>query len=443
MVNETISAICTPPGDGGIAVIRISGDDSIKIGNRIFSGDVSSYASHTAHFGQIISSNGELIDEVVLLVMHKGRSYTGEETIEIMCHGGRMITQKIFARTLEEGAKTAGPGEFTQRAFLNGKLDLTQAEAICQLISAKNERALQEATKQLKGELSIYIKDFQQQLTDIAAIIEAQLDYPEEGLEFTSTEEVVEMLETTRNKMQKLANTFRDGKIISNNISLCLIGAPNVGKSSVMNALLGKERSIVTNIAGTTRDVVSEDLQIGEFSFSIFDTAGIRETNELIEKEGVKRSRETANEANLILIILDITRPITNDEKILIKEYPSAIIVFNKSDLTKIEHEIDGIKISTKNRDGIEELKKSILDKIYFNHSPNDSILITKERHFSALKNAIHYVNTAITAFEKKEFPELIVIEIKESLKELSQIIGTDITEDILGAIFSKFCVGK
>lgn len=443
MKKETIAAICTPLGEGGISVIRISGPEALDIANKIFTGNVHSYLSHTAHLGKILSKSGLVIDEALLLVMHEGRSYTGEATVEIMGHGGLLVTQKVLARVLEAGAVAAGPGEFTFRAFQNGKIDLTQAEAIQELIGAKNERALIAAEKQLSGALSIKIKDLQKSLTDIAAIIEAWVDYPEEGLEFATEEEILEMMERIRNKIDNLAKTFHDGKRIAQGINLCLLGSPNVGKSSLMNALLGYNRAIVTPIAGTTRDLLSEDLRIQGFHFSLIDTAGLRATEEIVEIEGIRRSKKAAEEADILLILLDATRVPSDEELELLQTYPEALIVWNKIDLP---HTLPfpGVLISAKNHDGIDALKEAIVEKVWKGSLPDqEEILITKERHFLALQNASSFIETIICALRSKTSPEFIVSDIRGALKELSLIIGTNITEDILGAIFSKFCVGK
>jgi len=442
-MNETIAAICTPPGEGGISVIRISGSDAYEIANKIFTGDVFSYRSHTAHLGKILSNTDHVLDEVLLLAMEEGKSYTGEATIEIMGHGGMLLTQKVLARILESGARPAGPGEFTLRAYRNGNIDLAQAEAIQALIGAKNERALNAAEKQLSGKLSVKIRDLQKCLTDIAAIIEAWVDYPEEGLEFASLSEIIEMVQNIHTKIDKLILTFHDGKRITQGISLCLLGSPNVGKSSLMNALLNSDRAIVTPIPGTTRDLLSEELRIGGYHFTLTDTAGIRSTEELVEIEGIRRSKKAAQDSDIILIVLDATKPLSDEEQSLIDQHKDAIIVWNKIDLPHTSPS-SGIKISAKNFSGIDTLKTALQERIKNGIiSDKDEIIITQERHFLALKNASRFIKTIITSLQTDISPEFIVSDIRGALKELSQIIGTNITEDILGAIFSKFCVGK
>jgi tRNA modification GTPase len=444
MRQETIAAIATAPGEGAISIIRVSGKDAFEIVNKIFTGNIFSYASHTAHFGRILATDGSIIDEVLLLVMHEGRSFTGEASIEINCHGGSFITRKVLARVLEAGAKAAMPGEFSYRAYKNKKIDLAQAEAIQELIHAKNELALKSASDQLQGRLSILVKDLQKCITDITAIIEAWVDYPEEGLEFATESEIVEMLETTKEKMRRLKETFYDGASFNKGLTLCLLGAPNVGKSSLMNALLDEDRAIVTSIAGTTRDLLSEELLIEGMPFRLLDTAGIRETEEVIEKEGILRSKKAAEKADLVLILLDLSREITKEELELIDAYPDAILVWNKKDLPHKKPSINGIFISAKEKIDVDHLKKMIKEKVWNKtHIDKDQVIITKERHFKALNDAIESLDKVLEGFETGISPEFLAFDLRQSLKALSEIIGTNVCEDILGAIFAKFCVGK
>ncbi len=443
-MHETIAAICTPPGMGAISVIRLSGKEALTYADQIFSGNVPSYASHTAHLGKILGLNGEVIDEVLLLVMHEGRSFTGENTVELMCHGGVHVTQKVLARVLEIGARPANPGEFSERAYRNGRIDLAQAEAIQELIAAKSDQALQAAEKQLAGRLSIQVKDLQKKLTDITAILEAWVDYPEEGLEFATKEEILDILESTKGEMTRLLETFYDGKRLIQGTSLCLLGSPNVGKSSLLNALLDEERAIVTEIPGTTRDLLHEELRIKGYTFRITDTAGIRKTTEVIEEEGIKRSQKAAEKADLLLLILDASREPSFEEKTWIESYPKALIVYNKSDLPHSPHTHPGLYISAREKRGLEALKEAIVKKAYpSSETHNDQIIVTQERHFLALKTAVTSVETVIQGLNSEISPEFLVFDLRAALKQLSLILGTNITEDILGAIFEKFCVGK
>lgn len=444
--NDVIASTATPPGEGAIAVIRISGSKAFEIVEKIFSGPVSSFQTHTAHYGKILSKDGATIDHVLLLVMKGPRSYTGEDTVEISCHGGSIIPRQILERLYEEGVRPAEPGEFSLRAFLNGKIDLAQAEAVQQLIAAKSERAMEHASRQLEGVLSKAISQFQSELTEIAAILNAWVDFPEEGLEFASMEEMIEQLEKTIEKMAKLAATFHDGKALHEGISLCLLGAPNVGKSSLMNALLGQDRAIVTEIAGTTRDLLEEDLRLGGLHFRLIDTAGIRKTEEVVEKEGIRRSHKAMEEADVVLLLLDASRPLVDSDHELIKMAPKVktLIVWNKIDAGRFDPAISPIGISAKERIGLEILQEAI-EKLIWKQGPpsKEEIVITRLRHFQALSNAIASCRACILGLKSGISAEFAASDMRFCLHELSAILGTNVTEDILSAIFSKFCLGK
>ena len=445
--GETIAAIATPPGEGGVAIVRISGNDAIAVAEKIFSGPVRSYKTHTAHFGNVIDTEGNVVDEALALVMLAPKSYTGEDTIEIHCHGGSLITRRVLETILKAGARAAQPGEFTFKAFINGKLDLAQAEAVQQLIGAKNELALQMAETQLQGKLSLHICSFQKKLVDIAAILEAWVDFPEEDLEFASMEEVIEELNQVLQSMQRLAETFHDGKIASHGISLCLAGPPNVGKSSLMNALLGKERAIVTNIPGTTRDLIEEEMKLGSLHFRLIDTAGIRETDEIVEREGIRRSKEAMQKADLILLVLDAARGICAESKELLDAAPKhkTLLIWNKVDLAEPPFSsTEFVPVSAKEGTGLDELRQQI-DKLLWRKGPpsKEEVFITSTRHHQALSNAIAALKTLIEGLKTKISPEFLASDMRKTLSELGTIIGANITEDILSAIFSKFCIGK
>jgi len=444
METHTIAAIATPPGDGGVAIIRLSGQEAFAIA--IACSTLKTLKSHTVHYSKILTEQGESLDEVLIIPMKGPRSFTGEDVVEIHCHGGRLITQAVLARVLEAGATPAGPGEFTMRAFLNGKCDLTQAEAIQSLICAKNQKAVKAATRQLEGALTQKVTTCQKELTELTAIIEAWVDYPEEGLEFMSESDFIDNLERIHSSLIELMNTYRDGKIISEGLELCLIGAPNAGKSSLMNALLGKDRAIVTEIAGTTRDVIEDELMIDNLHFVITDTAGIRKTDEIIEREGIRRTEKKAQEADLTLLLIDASKPFT-DTVILEKVHPeTTLIVFNKIDLphTLPKLPFKSVSISAKSGEGISTLKQAICGlALKSSTGSSRDIIVTEERHFVALKKADHALVAAKEGLQNGLSPELISLELKEALRALGQIIGTDVAEDILSAIFAKFCVGK
>lgn len=446
-MEETIAAVITAPGVGAVAGIRISGSRAIEIGKTIFSGPVDTYASHSAHYGKILSQEGETLDMVLLLVMRAPRSYTGEETLEIFCHGGSLVKERILKRIFEVGARPARPGEFSQRAFMNGKMDLAQAEAVQDLIGAKNELALKAAKQQLEGALSDRIGSFQKKITELAAIVEASVDFPEEGLEFATLDEIIEKLDANIREMAQLQNTFHEGKFLHEGLSLCLLGSPNVGKSSLMNALLGKERAIVTNIAGTTRDLLEEDLRFADLHFRLIDTAGIRKTDEVIEQEGIKRSQIAMERADLILLILDASRSLSEEDERLIQEVipEKTLFVWNKVDLAEPPLQLENqIKISAKNRIGLEELRSAIQQKIWKQGMPlKDEVVLTQLRHYEAMGRAVAHASSASQALKGGVSPEFITADLRAALHEIGTIMGANVTEDILSAIFSKFCLGK
>jgi tRNA modification GTPase len=445
----TIAALATPPGEGAIAVIRISGPDALDVAARIFSGPVRTYLSHTAHYGRILSADGSILDSALLLVMRAPRSYTGEDTVEISCHGGSLVVRRVLARIYEAGARPAQPGEFSLQAFLNGKIDLAQAEAVQQLIAARSDLALTAAQRQLSGALSERISSFQKELTKIAAILEAWVDFPEEGLEFAPFETVIAELSAIRDRMARLRDTFHDGKKICEGISLCLAGSPNVGKSSLMNALLGKDRAIVTDIAGTTRDLLEEEIRFAGLHFRLTDTAGIRDTSETIEREGIRRSRAALDEADLVLLVLDASRPLNETDRELLHSSPPAktLLVWNKIDIAPPPENLSWeseVRVSAQKKIGLDELKQAIHDRLWHHGPPNkEEIAITTHRHQRALHNAVSALDAVIDGLSQRVSAEFAAADMRAALHELGSILGTNVTEDILTAIFSQFCLGK
>ena len=445
---QTIAAIATPPGMGGISIIRISGEKAIEVADRVFSGPVASFESHTVHFGKIIDGE-DIVDEVLLIVMKTPRSFTGEDTVEIHCHGGSLVTRRVLELILHAGARLAGPGEFSYQAFMNGKLDLAQAEAIQAVIGAKNKLALKSASQQLEGFLSAKIQALQKELIDIAAILEAWVDFPEEGLEFASKEEVVASLESTLSKIQKLEASFHEGKKIHDGLKLVLIGAPNAGKSSLMNALLGTSRAIVTDIPGTTRDLLDAEMCIGGLHFQLTDTAGIRNTEEIVEKEGIKRSKAALEEADLVLLLVDVSKPLSEEEETLIRSAPKekTLLIWNKIDLTHTLSDPENlpyVSLSAKTGWGIDTLKATIEEMIWKGDIPEkNEIILTNVRHKESIAEAVVNLSALITGLQTDISPEFLSADMRSCLKNLGSIIGMDISEEILSSIFSKFCVGK
>lgn len=448
--GETIAAIATPPGEGGVAIIRISGNNALNVAEKMFSRPVKELKSHTAYYGHILNSKREHIDTVLLLPMLHGRSYTGEDTVEIHCHGGSLITRRVLETAITAGARAALPGEFTFKAFINGKIDLAQAEAVQELIAARNAHALEAANRHLEGALSRRIQAFQYALTDTAAILEAWVDFPEEGLEFATQSELIASIQTVLTEMEQLNATFHDGRIVHEGLALCLIGAPNVGKSSLMNALLEKERAIVSHIPGTTRDVIEEDLRLNGINCRLVDTAGIREATEALEQEGIRRTHLAMEKADLILFLLDSSRSITPEEQRLLYSLPSErmIVIWNKVDLPhaelpdlRIPHVVT---LSAKEKIGIEQLKETIDQVVWSKGKPGrEEIILTNVRQQIALQEAMTAAQALITGLKQGLSPELLTLEMRCCLLALGKIIGSNITEDILSAIFSKFCIGK
>ncbi len=448
--GETIAAIATPPGEGGVAIIRISGDDAIIVGQKIFSRSLKNTPSHTVKYGHVIDSSGKRIDDVLAIPMLGKRSFTGENTLEIHCHGGALISRRILELALNAGARPAGPGEFSFKAFINGKIDLSQAEAIAELIAAKNEIAVDAAEAQLEGKLSEKIKDFQEQLTEIAAVLEARVDFPDEGLEFSEEEVIIADIAAISDKIKNLIDTFQNGRMIHEGLAICLVGSPNVGKSSLMNALLDKNRAIVSSVPGTTRDILEDDMRLNGINIRLIDTAGIRETTEEIEAEGIRRTHSAIADADLVLLVLDANKGIGEEEKNLIAKMPEAktVTIFNKIDLIKGDFDPKDfphpVKISALNKWGLEDLTKKIDEVIWEKGPPSkEEIIITNIRHKNALQKAHESCERLTEGLIQGISPEFLTPDIRNALYELGSIIGTNVSEDILSAIFSKFCIGK
>lgn len=448
-IGTTIAAVATPPGDGGVAIIRLSGPKAISYANAVFSKELSTFESHKLYYGQILNRDGTALDQGMAVVMRAPYSYTGEEVVELHCHGGHFLTKKILHRLFNEGAEVAKPGEFTERAFLNGKLDLAQAEAVQSLIHAKNEYALKFASKQLEGALSVKIKKMQEALIGQAAVLEAWVDFPEEGIEFTTLEEIIAELVSIREEMRKLIDTYDDGQALQEGFSLCLLGRPNVGKSSVMNQLLKRERAIVTPIAGTTRDLLEETLLIDGISYRLMDTAGIRSTDELVEQIGIERAKQSSQKADLVLLVLDVTQELTEEDLKLIElvQNQKVLVVWNKKDLQSPEKKSspfpDFLEISAKTGEGIEDLLQEIPRLLLNDLALNQELTLTQLRHKKALEEGESYLLKVIDALHQNVSPEWLTFDLKSSLGALSSIMGLDITESILSSIFSKFCIGK
>jgi tRNA modification GTPase len=448
--DSTIAAIATPAGEGGVAIIRVSGQDAKTIASKVFSKPMDKLRSHTVHFGHFLNDQGISIDKGLAIFMQGPKSFTGEDVVEFHCHGSSLIARLLLESLLKAGARMAEPGEFTRRAFLHGKLDLAQAEAVQMLIAAKSTLAIRAAEQQLEGRLSEQIHSFQHELTDIAAILEAWVDFPEEGLEFASFEELTGQLAKILHKMQSLASTFHQGRFLQEGFSLCLVGRPNAGKSSLLNALLGFERAIVTSIPGTTRDLLHENIRIGDLHFRLTDTAGLRQTEEVIEKEGIRRTKKAIIEADLVLFVVDGTYGLEEEDQTILSQLPleKTIIVWNKCDLPGMapipNSKMTAMPISALKNLGIEELKNAIEALLKKELLPDkQEVLLTQARHYEALHQAILSIENLLEGLQKGVSPEFLSSDMRHALRELGTIIGKDVTEEILNAVFAKFCVGK
>lgn len=448
---KTIAAISTPPGNGGIGIIRISGEDALRIINKIFvpkkAGELTPFV---LKLGNIIDDNNEKLDQVLVSYFKAPKSYTGEDVVEISCHGGNIILKNILDIVLKNGAFLAEAGEFTKKAFLNGKMDLTQAEAVMDLINSKSEKEERASAKQLEGRVGQEIRRIKDNIINMLADIEANIDYPEyEDIEEVQNEKISKILEEQVTSLKTLEQSFKNGKILKNGISTAIIGKPNVGKSSLLNILLDEERAIVTEIPGTTRDTIEEYITINGITLKLIDTAGIRSTEDLVENIGVEKSKKAITDAELVLFILDGSCGYSNEEKLLYEQIKDKqhIVVINKIDLNceKIDIKNENvIRISTKTREGLEELEKRI-EKLFDlnNIDTENSLIITNIRHKDLITKAIQNIEKAKEAVENKVPVDMVSINIQEAINSLGEILGESISENVLNKIFEKFCVGK
>lgn len=457
---ETIAAISTAIGSGGIGIIRMSGDKCFEILKKIFISSqeliLEDIKGYTIKYGYIINTETkEKIDEVLVSFFKNPKSYTRENMCEINSHGGIVVERKILEECLKNGAELAEPGEFTKRAFLNGRIDLSQAESVIELINAKSDREAHESLNQLQGELSKKINIIKNKMLDIMADIEASIDYPEYDIEELTEEKTIRVLSEIKEELIKLEESFHTGKLIREGIKTAIIGQPNAGKSSLLNAILKEERAIVSEYAGTTRDTIEEFITIKDIPLKIIDTAGIRDTNNAIEKIGVEKALKIAENADLVIAIIDNSKDLDNEDiKILnIIEDKNAIIVLNKIDkddkkaenrreIVKTNKPI--IKISAVTKEGIEDLYNEIVKMFNINkiEATNDTV-ITNVRHKNQIDKAVKSINEAINVAKEKQTEDILAIYIKQTLEDLGEITGDNVSEDIINEIFSKFCLGK
>jgi tRNA modification GTPase len=454
MTDDTIAAISTAIGEGAIAIVRLSGPRAFEIADAIFicsRGKPSEFLSHTIHFGKI-GRNGDLIDQVMLSVMRAPRTYTAENVVEINCHGGSLTARKILTACLSNGARLAEPGEFTKRAFLNGRIDLTQAEAVMDLISAKTDLAHSAAAHTLEGHLTKRVEQMRQQLITTLAHLEAQIDFPEEDISPDTRETLVRDVDNVTQELRRLLATSREGKILREGVAVAIIGRPNVGKSSLMNVLLGQERSIVTPFPGTTRDTIEETANIRGIPVRFTDTAGIRRARGAVEGMGVTRSRNALSASALVLLVLDTSRPSSPADRGLAKLSlgKPVVQVLNKIDLPrKLKQPPDiqamsSAKVSAATGDGIEHLKDLIASQIMSSHATsNEFDVVINERHADALSRAIDALSCSVEQLKSASPNEVVSQELRIALDSIGEIVGKTSTDDILDKIFSTFCIGK
>ncbi|ANH82672.1 tRNA uridine(34) 5-carboxymethylaminomethyl synthesis GTPase MnmE [Niabella ginsenosidivorans] len=455
-LGDTIAAIATPPGIGAIGIIRLSGADSILIADKIFKGKkLAGQKSHTVHFGHIVhpvlkddAGDPELIDEVVVTIFRGPKSYTGEDVVEISGHGSPYILQKILEASITAGARNAKAGEYTQRAFLNGKLDLAQAEAVADLIAADSRAQQHAALQQLRGGFSGDLGKLRDQLINFAALIELELDFSDEDVEFANREQFQELISDLRARVSGLLDSFRLGNVIKNGVSVAIIGKPNAGKSTLLNALLNEERAIVSDIAGTTRDTIEETLNINGVLFRLIDTAGIREhTTDQIESIGIERSKQNAEKAHIILLLTDVTDPDTTPIRWLKPYAGKTITVLNKTDqLRPSGKQISpsAIAISAKQNMGVDILKQRMYDKAVGTTIKTENSIVTNARHYEALSKMMESLNAIEEGMKRHLTGDLLSIDIRRALHYLGEITGqVEVDRDILGTIFGKFCIGK
>lgn len=458
--NDIICAPATVPGTGAISVIRVSGKGSLELADKVISlrkGSIAQSKGYTLHFGSIFASDGSLLDEVIVSVFRAPNSYTGEDGVEISCHSSKYIVSETIGLLCEKGCRMAGPGEFTQRAYLNGKMDLAQAEAVADVIAADSKAALRVAQSQLRGEYSAAFKELRDALVRLSALVELELDFSEEEVEFASREMIIGLAESAIAKMSRLRDSYRVGNALKNGVPVAIVGAPNVGKSTLLNALLGEDRAITSDIPGTTRDTVEESIVIEGVRYRFIDTAGIRETEQMIERLGIERSLAKIRDAAIVICLLDATKKdeseqmLSKVESLIDSENQKIIVVANKSDLNgHVKEELSGlsegaISISALRKEGLRELEKAIV-KCGFADT-DEHVIVTSARHYNAISSAVESLRAVVRAVREGISEELLAEDLRAAICDINSIFAStsdSITPDeVLGEVFGKFCIGK
>lgn len=454
---DTIAAIATPPGEGGIAVLRVSGPEAVTIVERRFrsSAPLSAAATHTAHVGSIVDEHGERADQVVCTVFRAPHSYTGEEVVEVSCHGGTVTSRRILEILMAAGARMAQPGEFTKRAFLNGKMDLAQAEAVADLIQARSDASRRTSLEQLSGRLSREVQALRRTLIDAVGLLELELDFAEDGYEFLDRSKVRGLLDEARSALDRLLGSYAAGKVYRDGVKLVLTGAPNAGKSSLLNALLKESRAIVADAPGTTRDVIEEGLSIGGVLFRVVDTAGLRPTADPIEREGVERAHEQLRSADVVIWVVDLLAPVLPTKEAIESIGPSHLILaLNKSDASphgSPDPEGAGkkservLRLSAKTGEGIHRLEREMLAVAVGRDIPDtpEGVTVTNSRHYDVLRRSRQSLTLAMESLESGRTGEFLAVDLREALNALGELTGEITTDDIMNEVFSRFCIGK
>lgn len=459
--NDTIAAIATPPGDGGIGIVRISGENAGFVADKIFKAlkkgfSVLNFKTHQAVYGNVIDDKGNIIDEALCLAMWAPNSYTRENVVEIQSHGGSFVVHRILELALNNGARMAQPGEFTKRAFLNGRLDLSQAQSVMDIIQARTDASLRMASGHLQGTFSKEIQSMRHFILEIIAHLEASIDFPEDDIEDIAKQEAEEKISKIKNRISEILKTFHTGRILRDGLVTTIIGKPNVGKSSLLNALLREDRAIVTDIPGTTRDSLEEYANIGGVPLKIIDTAGIRKTHDKVEQIGVEKSVTYLQNADLILALFDVSRPLSQEDEDIIEmlKGKKGIVLLTKKDLpiemdivdlqNRLQGEFKYIYISTLNKDGLKDLEDEIVSRVYSGSARQaEGCFVNNLRQAEALKAAEKHLEECLNTIKMGMAEDFIVIDVRSAWEKLGEITGDTVDEDIIDQIFSQFCIGK